>query len=424
MIQVGRSLTRRRFLYLASVAMAAPVVGARPALAADTWYQNFAETELWSRASGGQSVDRAPQWSYFKALGPQESKRFSVEHPVSKKKVYIDAAVIGLSGAPDPSWTFARPRSQTAAPAPVAAAVITPPAPAPAPVPIQGGWVASFSPAQLWTAPEPGAILLGEADAGSFFKVLEPQKGPRLKVQDPITSGEAFIEAKSVGPVGGPPAIPRVPSRWWGYVGSDDINVRSEPTGAGERVGTLAKGTPVVVESWVGGQEVFPDQPGWAKLGEGVYVYSPLLRKAAIETPPAPPAHGPLADRWIDLNLTQQTVTAYERDRPVYMTVTSSGRPGWETREGLHEILWRKEKETMDSTTLLGQDAARASYRIENIRWTQYFTKDGQAIHENFWRDEELFGVPGSHGCAGMVAQDALWFWLWAKVGTPISVHY
>jgi hypothetical protein len=218
--------------------------------------------------------------------------------------------------------------------------------------------------------------------------------------------------------------VPAVPSRWWGFVGSDDINVRAGPTGDSERLGTLARGTPVVVESWVSGQEVYGDQPGWAKLGEGVYVYGPLLRKAAIETPPPMPAHGALAEAWIDVNLTQQTVTAYEGDRPVYMTVTSSGRPGWETREGIHKILWRKEKETMDSTSLLGQDAARASYKIENIRWTQYFTSDGQAIHENFWRDPELFGIPSSHGCLGMVAQDALWFWLWAKNGTPISVHY
>jgi lipoprotein-anchoring transpeptidase ErfK/SrfK len=90
----------------------------------------------------------------------------------------------------------------------------------------------------------------------------------------------------------------------------------------------------------------------------------------------------------------------------------------------VHEVLWRKESETMDSTTLVGQDAARASYKIENIRWTQYFTNDGQAIHENFWRDPALFGIPSSHGCLGMSSQDALWFWLWAGVGTPMSIHY
>ena len=180
----------------------------------------------------------------------------------------------------------------------------------------------------------------------------------------------------------------------------------------------------MVVEAWVGGQEVISDQPGWARLGEGVYVYGPLLRKAAIDSPPPMPDHGPLGNRWIDVNLTQQTVTAYEVDRPVYMALTSSGRPGWETHDGIRQILWRKENETMDSNSLLGQDAARSSYHVDNVRWTQYFTNDGQAIHENYWRDPALFGIPSSHGCLGVATQDALWFWLWAGQGTPVSIHY
>jgi hypothetical protein len=423
MSAIRKPLTRRRFLYLSSLALAAPTLGVRPAWAAnDSWYQNFAEADLWSSAKGGKVVDHAPQWSYFRALGPQDGTRFPVEHPLTKNKVYIEAAVIGPSGAPDPTWAY---KAQAAAPAGSSPAALAAPAAAvtpPPPAPVQSAWVTNFMPAQLWTAPDAG-VLLGQADPGNFFKVLEPQKGSRLRVQDPITSGQAYVDAKAVGPVGGPAPAPRVPARWWGYVGGDDINVRSEPSGGGAQLGNLAKGTPVVVEAWVGGQEVISDQPGWARLGEGVYVYGPLLRKAAIDSPPPMPDHGPLGDRWIDVNLTQQTVTAYEVDRPVYMALTSSGRPGWETHDGIRQILWRKENETMDSNSLLGQDATRSSYHVENVRWTQYFTNDGQAIHENYWRDPALFGIPSSHGCLGVATPDALWFWLWAGQGTPLSIH-
>lgn len=415
-------LTRRRFLYLSSVALATPgLVPGLAVAAAEIWIQNHRETDLWSRSKGGRKMDHAPQWSYFKVLGPKEDTRFPVEHPVSKIKVYIESDTVGPSGPPGPDWAFGAPRP--AQPPPAQPPAVLPPAAGPVPVG-QSGWVANFVPTKLWTAPDSSGLPLGEADPGSFFKLLEPQKGPRLKVQDPITSGQIYIEAAAVGPVGGPPAVPRVPTRWWGYVGSDDVNLRAEPNGDSERLGVLGQGMPVVVESWVEGQAVIPDQPGWARLTEGAYVYSPLLRKAFIEVPPAPPAHGPLDDRWIDVNLTQQTIAAYEDDRPVYLTTTSSGRPGWETKEGIHKVLWRKEKETMDSTTLLGRDAARAQYRIEDIRWTQYFTSDGQALHENFWRDPDLFGIPSSHGCLGLLTQDALWFWLWTEHGTPISVHY
>ena len=424
-------LTRRRLLQIASAAIVVQATGLRSALAAENiWYQNHKETKLWSSAkSDARQVLTIPQWTYLKALGAQESSRLPVAHPETGKKVYVDAAAVGISGPPPVGWKFGQDTVPTAPAAPVVGAPpvqsgpATPTRQEPAPAAVEGGWVSNFAPVRLWTGPDNGAVLLGEADPGNFFKVLEPQSGPRLMVQDALTSGNVFVEAAQLGPVGAPPTPPRVPGRWWGYVGADDINVRAEPWGESPRVGALGRGTPIILEAWVEGQEVLPDQPGWGRIGEGVYIYGPLLRKVMLETPPPAPSHGSLGARWIDVNLTHQTVTAYEGDQPVYMTYTSSGRPGWETREGVHEIFYRKERETMDSESLLGQDAARADYKIENIRWTQYFTRDGQAIHENFWRDPALFGIPSSHGCLGMAAQDALWFWLWASAGTPLSVH-
>jgi hypothetical protein len=415
-------LPRRRLLKLAVVAAGLPALGLNAALAADeVWYQNFKDTTLYASAkSGAKKVLSIPQWTYLKAAGAQEGKRIPVAHPESGKQVYVDAEVVGLSGAPPPGWAF----GGETAPTPTVAAAAAAPRATSSPEASKSGWVSNFAPAQLWSGPDSGAIFLGEADPGNFFKLVEAQRGDWLKVQDPLTAGFAYIDARAVGPVGGPPAVQRVPARWWGYIGGQGVNVRSEPWSDRASLGSLAQGTPVIVAAWVEGQEVLADQPGWAKLGEGVYVYGALLRKAKIEMPPPPPSHGSLGSRWIDVNLTQQTVTAYEGANPVYMTVTSGGRPGWETRQGIHEIIYRVERETMDSSTLLGQDAARADYKIENIRWTQYFTSDGQAIHENFWRDPALFGVPSSHGCLGMAAQEALWFWLWASTGTPVSVHF
>src|SRR5919206_1659199 len=102
--------SRRRFLYLASLAMAAPALGVRSALAADdTWLQNFVETDLWDKVKGGKAVDHAPQFSFFRALGPQDGTRFPVEHPTTHQKVYVDAVAVGPSGAPDPSWAYKQP---------------------------------------------------------------------------------------------------------------------------------------------------------------------------------------------------------------------------------------------------------------------------------------------------------------------------
>ena len=77
----------------------------------------------------------------------------------------------------------------------------------------------------------------------------------------------------------------------------------------------------------------------------------------------------------------------------------------------------------MDSQTLIGLDARRADYKIENVKYTQYFTGDGNAIHENWWKDPGTFGLPSSHGCAGLRPDDALRFWEFGQVGMPVIVH-
>ena len=129
--------------------------------------------------------------------------------------------------------------------------------------------------------------------------------------------------------------------------------------------------------------------------------------------------------RWIDVNLTLQAATAYEGAGPVRSVRISTGRPGWETPRGLFTVQRRVENETMDGTTLLGQDprGEGASYKVEHVRWTQYFTPDGSAIHENYWRNPATFGMPGSHGCIGMASADAAWFWDFAQIGTPLVIH-
>ena len=72
---------------------------------------------------------------------------------------------------------------------------------------------------------------------------------------------------------------------------------------------------------------------------------------------------------------------------------------------------------------MLGLGAARADYRVEHVRWTQYFTADGMALHENYWKAPDTFGLPSRHGCAGLLADDAKFFWDWAALGTPIYAH-
>jgi lipoprotein-anchoring transpeptidase ErfK/SrfK len=222
-----------------------------------------------------------------------------------------------------------------------------------------------------------------------------------------------------------PPVVPLTPPTpplaeiWQGTAGGDAF-VRSAPNRDAPVVDELRKGDPVIVKQWVAGEEVQTEMNTWADLGEGRYVFSALLRRAPLTAAPTPPADAPANGRWIDVNLTLQIATAYDGQTPVRSVLISPGRPGWDTPIGTFQIQRRVASETMDGRTL---GDPRVTYRVEHVRWTQYFTSDGSALHENYWRSADQFGMPGSHGCIGMRSQDAAWFWTWAGVGTPLVIH-
>jgi lipoprotein-anchoring transpeptidase ErfK/SrfK len=125
----------------------------------------------------------------------------------------------------------------------------------------------------------------------------------------------------------------------------------------------------------------------------------------------------------VDADLVDPTlVTAYEGDRPVYSALAIRGTSAWSTPVGTYSISRRVANETMSSDGLGIPRNAPGGYYVQNVLFTQYFTRDGAAIHYNYWSGN--FGYPGSHGCLGMNYADSLWFWNWAGVGTPIVVHY
>jgi hypothetical protein len=316
----------------------------------------------------------------------------------------VDALSVGPSGPPPPGW---------------------PPADLPPPPEdLSIGWVASIADTPLFADPD-SSLMLGLAPAWVPFKQLEPQSGPRLRVADPFSGAEAWIDASNVGPIDAPGRI-ETPSRWWGISAVNGANLRPTPTTRSTSLGELPSGRPIVVSGWVAGEEVVKDNPTWAMLNDGAYLYSSVLRPVRLPAPPPPPPAwaSDQSGRWVDLNLLHQVAVAYEGGNAVRVARTSTGRPGWETTPGVYRIQRRVEKETMESSSLIGLDAQRADYKVENVRWTQYFSNDGKALHENYWKPRDEFGIPSSHGCAGLVAEDAKFFWDWADLGVAVLAHY
>lgn len=120
-------------------------------------------------------------------------------------------------------------------------------------------------------------------------------------------------------------------------------------------------------------------------------------------------------ERWIDVNLTTQTLVAYEGNTPVYESLVSSGTWNHPTVTGQFRIWLRFTSQTMDGRRL-GYD-----YYLENVPYVMYFFED-YALHGTFWHNN--FGTPMSHGCVNLPTPAAEWIFNWSEMGTLVNVHY
>jgi lipoprotein-anchoring transpeptidase ErfK/SrfK len=143
-----------------------------------------------------------------------------------------------------------------------------------------------------------------------------------------------------------------------------------------------------------------------------------------VVVPTAPPARiKGEQTRWLDIDLTAQTLVAYEGKRPVFATLVSTGRlrnernPALnsETPTGLFRILSKHVSTTMD-----GDHAVFGAYSLEDVPWVQFF-QGAFALHGAFWHDK--FGRTASHGCINLAPDDARWLFDWTSPEVPEAFH-
>ncbi len=123
----------------------------------------------------------------------------------------------------------------------------------------------------------------------------------------------------------------------------------------------------------------------------------------------------PPGARWIHFALSEQTLVAYEGDRPVYATLISSGKKPHNTPTGLYRI-YAKHR----SVTMRGPDPDKGWYYIEEVPWTQFY-HHGFAVHGAYWHDR--FGHTKSHGCTNLAPADARWLFQWTRPRLPTGWH-
>ena len=152
----------------------------------------------------------------------------------------------------------------------------------------------------------------------------------------------------------------------------------------------------------------------WYLVGEDQWVEQSYTSRADVDPPP--PEIGP-GEKWIEVDLFEQTIAAYQGDRMLYVTLFSGGRTATSTPPGLYRLWYKLREGKMSNPDV--EDGSPSYYYIEDVPWTLYF-HEGYSIHMAFWHD--AFGFQRSHGCVNLAPRDALWFFNWTDPFLPEGV--
>ena len=154
------------------------------------------------------------------------------------------------------------------------------------------------------------------------------------------------------------------------------------------------------------------NQGAWSKLAGGGWMRTASLARAALVEPPEGVAP---TDRWLDIDIDQQILIAYEGPRPIFATLVSTGRNSKqsETPIGVFQIWAKLEYSDMDDIERTDVDK---NYSIQDVPWVQFF-KGSYGFHAAFWHND--FGRRRSHGCINLSPADARYLFQFSQPILP-----
>ena len=121
--------------------------------------------------------------------------------------------------------------------------------------------------------------------------------------------------------------------------------------------------------------------------------------------------------RWIDIDLSDQKLKAWEGNELFLETLISTGLPWWPTPEGEYRI-WIK----LRATKMEG-GSGKYYYYLPNVPYVMFFENaqvpgwKGYGLHGTYWHDD--FGTQRSHGCVNLPTPIAEKLYHW--VGPVLS---
>ena len=196
---------------------------------------------------------------------------------------------------------------------------------------------------------------------------------------------------------------PIVEGRMAAWVSSREAEMRAEPRPGAPvaatpafhlQIDALAEVQQVGRRRWV----VVPDG-----LGPGVPGYMETSMVRYHEPGPTLTDIGD-EETWVDVDVGQQTLAVMQGQRPIFVTLISSGtgsKPNTSTPKGIYRI---RNKIGFGAMRNRPEDAEETPYHVEAVPWVQYFYRRF-ALHGAYWHDG--FGHRKSHGCVNLAPRDA-----------------
>ncbi len=194
-----------------------------------------------------------------------------------------------------------------------------------------------------------------------------------------------------------------------------------DPSRADEKNGKVKKGEAAdrftIVQ--LTGKTVSIEGRGYFETDEGWWLRD---YDAAVTRPGPPPKNVAPGEKWIDVNLSTQSLVAFEGDKPVYATIVSTGRHNDEDKSKDHRTVQGEFaiREKHIAATMEDDGASDGPYSIQDVPWIMYF-EGSYALHGAFWHSR--FGRERSHGCVNLTPHDAKQIFAWAGPTLPAGWH-
>lgn len=164
--------------------------------------------------------------------------------------------------------------------------------------------------------------------------------------------------------------------------------------------------------------------------GSGLPIFDESLFYRTANPNPMGDVRAP-GKRWIEVNLTEQRLYAYQGDTLITTTLVSTGIEPNHTEQGVFHVRYKLEKTDMAGITdasgqviALGEPEGGDSgtpYQVKDVPHVMYFNYDAEALHGAYWHSN--FGYRMSHGCVNLPLDMAAFLFDWAPLGTIVWVH-